>query len=148
MDIYTLLYGGSDGKESACNAGDLGSIPGLGKSPREGHGNPLDYCCLENPYGQRSLAGYSPWVHKESDRSKHSTYLKWIINKDLLYSVWNSVQHSVLCGSLDGRGVWGRMDTCVCMAESLCCSPETITTLLIDYTPKQNKKFFKIFFKT
>ena len=33
---------------------------------------------------------------------------------------------SVLCGSLDGRGVWRRMDTCICMAESLCCSPETI----------------------
>ena len=40
----------------------------------------------------------------------------------------------VLCGSLDGRGVWGRMDTCICMAESLCYSPETIMTLLIGYT--------------
>ena len=51
----------SAGKESACNVGDLGSIPGLGKSPRGGHGNPLQYSCLENPHGQRSLAGYSPW---------------------------------------------------------------------------------------
>ena len=42
---------------------------------------------------------------------------------------------SVLCGSLDGRGVWGRMDTCICMAESLWCSPETIPTMLIGYTP-------------
>ena len=49
--------GGSDGKESACNAGDLGSIPGLGRSPG---GNPLQYSCLENLHGQRSLAGYSP----------------------------------------------------------------------------------------
>ena len=40
--------GGSDGKESACNAGDLGSIPGLGRSPEEGNGNPLQYSCLEN----------------------------------------------------------------------------------------------------
>ena len=40
--------GGSDGKESACNAGDLGSIPGLGRSPGEGNGNPLHYSCLEN----------------------------------------------------------------------------------------------------
>ena len=39
---------GSDGKESACNAGDLGSIPGLGRSLGEGHGNPLQYSCLEN----------------------------------------------------------------------------------------------------
>ena len=41
--------GGSDGKDSACNAGDLGLIPGLGRSPGEGHGNPLQYSCLENP---------------------------------------------------------------------------------------------------
>ena len=40
---------GSDGKESACSAGDLGSIPGLGRSPREGNDNPLQYPCLENP---------------------------------------------------------------------------------------------------
>ena len=48
---------------------------------------------------------------------------------------------SVLCGSLDGRGVRGRMDTCIFMAESLHCSPETITTSLTGYTPTQNKKF-------
>ena len=59
--------GGSDGKETACNAGDLGSIPGLGRSPGGGHGNPLQYSCLENPHGQRSLAGYSPRGCKESD---------------------------------------------------------------------------------
>ena len=41
--------GGSEVKESACSAGDLGSIPGLGKSPGEGNGNPLQYSCLENP---------------------------------------------------------------------------------------------------
>ena len=41
--------GGSDSKESACNAGDLGLIPGLGRSPGEGNGNPLQYSCLENP---------------------------------------------------------------------------------------------------
>ena len=56
---------GSEGKESACNAGDLGSIPGLGRSPGGGQGNPLQYSCLENPRGQRSLAGYSPWGRKE-----------------------------------------------------------------------------------
>ena len=59
--------GVSDGKESACNAGHLGSIPELGRSPGGEHGNPLQYSCLENPYGQRSLASYSPWGHKESD---------------------------------------------------------------------------------
>ena len=59
--------GNSAGKKSTCNAGDLGSIPGLGRSPGGGHGNPLQYSCLENPQGQRSLVGYSPWGHKESD---------------------------------------------------------------------------------
>ena len=61
--------GGSDGKESTCNVGDLGSIPGLGRSPGGRHGNPLQYSCLENPHGQRSLAGYSSWSHKEMDMS-------------------------------------------------------------------------------
>ena len=61
------FHGGSDGKESACNAGDLALIPGLGRSPGGGHGNPLQCSCLENPHGQRSLVGYSPWGHKELD---------------------------------------------------------------------------------
>ena len=61
---------GSVGKESACSVGDLGLIPGLGRSPGAGHGNPLQYSCLENPQGQRSLAGCSPWGHKELDMTK------------------------------------------------------------------------------
>ena len=61
---------GSDGKESACNVGDLGSIPGLGRSSEGGHGNPLQYSYLENPHGQGSLVGYSPWGHKESDMTE------------------------------------------------------------------------------
>ena len=57
----------SVGKESACNSGDVGSIPGLGRSPQGGHGKPFQYSCLENPNRQRSLAGYSPWLCKELD---------------------------------------------------------------------------------
>ena len=45
----SVFPGGSDGKESARNAGDLGSIPGLGRSPGEGNGKPFQYSCLENP---------------------------------------------------------------------------------------------------
>ena len=60
----------SAGKESACNAGDKGSVPGLERSPGEGHGYPLQYSCLENPRGQRSLVGYSPWGCKESDMTE------------------------------------------------------------------------------
>ena len=62
--------GGSDGKESTCNARDLGSISGLGRSPGGGHGNPLQYFCLVNLYGQRSLAGYSPGNLKESETTE------------------------------------------------------------------------------
>ena len=58
--------GGSVGKESASKAGDLGSIPGLGRSFGRGHGNSLQYSLPENPHRQRSLAGYSAWGHKES----------------------------------------------------------------------------------
>ena len=56
-----LFPGGSDSKESTYNAGDLDSIPGLGRSP----GNPLWYSCLVNPQVQRSFGGYSPWGCKE-----------------------------------------------------------------------------------
>ena len=67
--IWVLISfpGGSDGKEYACNVGDLGLIPELGRSPGGGHGNPLQYHCLENPDGQRSLAGCSPWGCKALD---------------------------------------------------------------------------------
>ena len=54
----------SDNKQSTCNMGDLGSTPRLERSPEGGHGNPLQYSCLENPHGQSCLAGYSPWVTK------------------------------------------------------------------------------------
>ena len=84
VDCHALLQATSQPREQTCismshelasqvalmvrnlpaNAGDerdTGSISGLGRSPGGGHGNPLQYSCLENPQGQRSLAGYSPW---------------------------------------------------------------------------------------
>ena len=64
------FLGGSGSKKSACNVGDLSSIPGLGRSPRGGHGNPLQYSCLESPHGQRSLVGHSPWGRKELDTTE------------------------------------------------------------------------------
>ena len=61
MCIHVMNFpGDSDSKESACNTGDLGSIPGLGSPSEGGHHNPLQCFCLENPHRQRSLVGYSP----------------------------------------------------------------------------------------
>ena len=56
--------GGSVSKESTCNVGDPGLIPGLGRLSEGGHGNPLQYSCPKNPHRQRSLAGYSLWGPK------------------------------------------------------------------------------------
>ena len=69
MKLYCLwgFPGSSVGKESPCNARDLGLIPRFGRSPGGGHVNALQYSCLENSHGQRSLTVYSPWGHKELD---------------------------------------------------------------------------------
>ena len=58
--------GGSVVKKLHANAGDTSSIPGSGRSPGGGNGNPLQYSCLENPL-DKGLASYSPWGHRESD---------------------------------------------------------------------------------
>ena len=63
-----------------------------------------------------------------------------IVAVKTITNMWNC---SVLCGRLDGRGVYGRMGICICMAESFCCSSETITTLVISYTPIQSKNLKK-----
>ena len=66
--VYIQLLGfpsGSAGKESTCNAGDLGLIPGLGRFPGEGNGYPLQYSGLRLPW-----TVYSPWGHKESDTTE------------------------------------------------------------------------------
>ena len=64
-------------KQSACNAGDWGLIPGLGRSPRKGNGNPLQYSCLENSMDHIS---YSSWGGKELDMTEQlslsSIYVK------------------------------------------------------------------------
>ena len=68
--------GGSEGKASACNAGDLGSIPGPGRSPGEGNGNPLQYSCLENPMDreawQTTVHGISKSWTRLSDKKIES----------------------------------------------------------------------------
>ena len=67
-------------KNLPVNAGDLGSIPSLGRFPGGGHNNPLQYFCLENPHGQRRLTGYSPWSRKELDSAtKHTQNTRFVI---------------------------------------------------------------------
>ena len=62
IDFLLCFPGGSDGKESACNAGDLGSIPRSGRSPGEVHGNPLQYSCLENLMDRGTWRATVQWV--------------------------------------------------------------------------------------
>ena len=65
--VFSGFPGGSDGKEFTCSEGDLGLIHKLGRSPGGGYGNTDQYSYLENPHGQRTLEGYSPWGHKKLD---------------------------------------------------------------------------------
>ena len=65
---------GSVAKNQSANArdaGDMSSGPGMGRSPGGGNGTPFQYSCLEKFHGQRSLTGYSPWDHQESDTVSH-----------------------------------------------------------------------------
>ena len=84
---FELLFpGGSDGKAFACNAGDLGSIPGLGRSPGEGNGSPLQYSCLENAWTEEPGRLLCPWGCNESDITErlhfpYSNYLTVFIEK-------------------------------------------------------------------
>ena len=72
--FYWGFPGFSNSKESACNSGDQGSIPGLKRSSGEGNCNPLQYSLPKKSHGQRSLAGYSPQGCKESDTTHTHRY--------------------------------------------------------------------------
>ena len=91
-------------EESACNAGDPGLIPGLRRSSGGGHGNPLQYSCLEGLHGQRNLVGYSPWGHKESDTTEQLSMSRGHNGTPLQYSclenpmdggAWKATVHGV-----------------------------------------------------
>ena len=98
----------SDGKESACNSGDLGSILELGRSLGWEHGYPLQYACLENPHGQRSLVALVHGVAKSqtqlSDLAQHSTGVSE--KKFLLRYKRNRVKGKGLQRMKCGRYVW------------------------------------------
>ena len=69
----------SEGKVSACNAGDLGLIPGLGRSPEEGNGNPLQYSCLENPMDGGAWWATVHWVTKSGTQLSYFTFTFFIL---------------------------------------------------------------------
>ena len=95
---------GSDGKESACSAGDLGSVPGLGISPGEGKGNPLQYSCLENSMDRGALVSYSPGWGLQ--RVKHD----WATNTSLHFpNIYLIVGDPVtrFCSSWSKPSHWG-----------------------------------------
>ena len=73
LDSPCGFPGGSHGKVSACNVGDLGSIPGSGRSPREGNGNPLQYFCLENSMDGRDWYAIVHGVAKSQTRLSNFT---------------------------------------------------------------------------
>ena len=89
VDLQYGLSWCSDVKESSCNVGDLGLTSGLGRFPRGGHGNPLQYSCLENLHGERSLMGNGPWGRKESDTTatKHSTAQVCLVSSSAFYLI-------------------------------------------------------------
>ena len=68
------ISGGSEGKASACNAGDLVSIPGSGRSPGEGNSNPLQYSCLENPMDGEAWYAMVHGVAKSQTKLSDSTF--------------------------------------------------------------------------
>ena len=70
-------------KNPPANAGDAGSIPSLERSSGERNGNKLQYSCLEESHGERSLVGYSLWGHRESDMKRWQEYTEELYKKDL-----------------------------------------------------------------
>ena len=79
---YRDFPGGSDGKASAYTVRDPGSIPGSGRFPGEGNGNPLQLFLPGKSHGRRNLVGYSPWGRKESDTTEwHLLLLHVVSNK-------------------------------------------------------------------
>ena len=105
MKRPVILYvevcpGGSEIKASACNAGDLGSIPGSGRSPGEGNGNPLQYSCLENP-----MDGWAWWatVHRVtkswtrlSNFTSHHFYM-WTYKSHIIWRIYSETFHAHSC---------------------------------------------------
>ena len=110
MGTQVLLHaavGQATGDQACCSAGDPSSTLGSGRSPGGRHGNPHQCSCLENPRGQRSLAGYSPWGHKEL-RLTLSLSLLFILKKLTPFrnAFPSRAQTAMTGGTLNPRGEW------------------------------------------
>ena len=89
--------GSSVSKKFACNAGDTGSTSGLGRSPGEGNGNPLQYFLPGESHRQKILASYSLWHRKESDITEHINKI-FIYNTIYIYYIYaNTYTHACVC---------------------------------------------------
>ena len=87
MQIIYTLHDGSDGKASVCNAGDLGLIPGLGRSPGEGNGSPLQYSCLENPMDGGACLAAVHGVAKSRTRLSDFTFTFMIASSQFMKGI-------------------------------------------------------------
>ena len=108
MPVFLGVPSVSDRKESACNAGDLDSIPGLERSPDKGNSYALQYSCLENPHGQKSLASYTPWGLKELDMTEWLS-LSWHLQshkKHWLFFTWVYSHHHERLFTPDLESLW------------------------------------------
>ena len=94
--------GGSDGKVSACNAGGLGLIPGLGRSPGEGNGNPLQYSCLENPMDRGALQATAHGV--ADSRTRLSDFKKFFHIISLRPKFLKQLLLKIVLFNISGRG--------------------------------------------
>ena len=95
--MFVVFPGGSEVKESACNAGDLGSIPGSGRSPGGGNGNPLQYSCLEN---LMDIGAWWATVHrvtKSPTRLSNFTHTHTLFQIIFLFRLLQNIEQSSLC---------------------------------------------------
>ena len=111
--LASAFPGGSDGKVSACYAGDPGSIPGLGRSPGEGNGNPLQYSCLENPMDRGAWQATVHGVAMSRTGLSDLTFFLWHLQptlrttSDLLSMVCSKLKWDL--NSLTGNQTWAVM---------------------------------------
>ena len=127
--LRNCFSGGSSDKEPSANAGDIrdaGQIPGLGRSPGGGHGNPLQYSCLENPMDRGGCQGYSPQGPKELDTSEetqhtHMWFLHTHLDPAVLLTSSISIQSLFTLSCLLSRVMAILvLGTCFCLASAAC----------------------------